>query len=206
MIPARSLRPTTVLTAALLALGATDAVAQNLPAGHVPIQQPAAQEGPGVIVLETMNSGGYTYVRGEMDGAETWFAGPAAPLQVGDTVLVSDPMQMTNFTSGSLGRTFDVLYFVGSYAKRRAATASSADAYSGSQGAVREILESGGYTYVRVESEGASIWLAGPPTDVSEGQVVTWPSSSMTMRDFSSRTLGRTFEEILFVSEIRVVR
>jgi len=64
-------------------------------------------------VLETMNSGGYTYVLIETDRDSIWVAGRQTPVQVGDVVQASDGMAMTDFESKSLNRTFDVVYFSG---------------------------------------------------------------------------------------------
>jgi hypothetical protein len=179
---------------------------QNLPAGHVPIPASASPDAPTVVVLETMAGGGYTYVRTELNGKEAWLAGPQTALAVGDTVLASDPMPMGTFTSRALGRTFDELYFVGGFvtpgASGRTAAAPPA---GGPEGEALEVLSSGGYTYVRVETDGESVWIAGPPASVEQGNTVSWRAGS-PMRDFTSRTLGRTFDEILFVQEIFVVR
>ena len=220
MIQERRPRATTMLTAALLALGGSHAAAQNLPAGHVPVPRSGAQEGIEVVVLETMNGGGYTYARVEMEGEETWLAGPQVMLGVGDTVLVTDPMPMEDFTSSSLDRTFDVLYFIGGYQQRASADAGAgatpspgvtdphaggAASVDGPMGEAREVLHSAGYTYVHVEMDGESVWIAGPMTQVDEAAVVSWRGETQ-MGQFTSRTLNRTFEAILFVQEIIVVR
>lgn len=63
-------------------------------------------------VLETMNSGGYTYVRLDQNGEEVWAAGPESPMDVGRTVSVSTNMPMKAFRSETLDRSFDTLYFV----------------------------------------------------------------------------------------------
>lgn len=205
MIQDRSLRRAMALATIVLALGGTSAAAQQLPPGHMPVPASQAQSALSTVVLETMTSAGYTYVRGEMDGEEAWFAGPQTTLAVGDTVQVTEPMLMQNFASRSLGRSFETLYFVGAYLKGSATAATASGASFGPEGEVREVLASGGYTYLRVETEAESLWIAGPSTQVGEGDVVSWRAGSM-MRDFSSRTLGRTFDEILFVQEIAVVR
>ena len=54
-------------------------------------------------------------IKFSIDGDEAWMAGPQTMMTVGDTVLVSNPMPMESFTSSSLNRTFDVLFFVGGY-------------------------------------------------------------------------------------------
>ena len=64
-------------------------------------------------VSETMNSGGYTYVLLESGDRQVWIAGPVTAVQVGDILQASTGMAMTEFTSNTLNRTFDVVYFSG---------------------------------------------------------------------------------------------
>ena len=63
-------------------------------------------------VLETMSSGGYTYVFMQTDIDQRWLAGSSTTVQVGDIVQTDQGMAMTGFTSKTLDRTFDVIYFV----------------------------------------------------------------------------------------------
>ena len=79
----------------------TPALATPVPAGMV-----------SGTVLETMDSGGYTYVLLETDQEQRWLAGPQTAIQVGDELRVSQGMPMQQFTSNTLNRTFEVLYFV----------------------------------------------------------------------------------------------
>jgi hypothetical protein len=65
-------------------------------------------------VLETMNSGGYTYVRVDSGQGEIWAATPEFSVQSGDEVVVPRGMPMRDFQSNTLKRTFDLIYFVGS--------------------------------------------------------------------------------------------
>ncbi len=64
-------------------------------------------------VLETMNAGNYTYVRVETPDGEKWIAGPQTQLKVGDVVEWPGGMEMKNFASKTLGRTFDSTVFTG---------------------------------------------------------------------------------------------
>ena len=67
-------------------------------------------------VVETMDAGGYTYVKVDCGGGETiWAAGPQTPMEVGAEVTVATQMPMPNFKSESLDRTFDVVYFVNNF-------------------------------------------------------------------------------------------
>ena len=63
-------------------------------------------------VLETMDSGGYTYVAIETDQGPVWAAGPPTTVKAGDVVQIPEGMLMSQFTSKTLNRTFDTLYFV----------------------------------------------------------------------------------------------
>ena len=63
-------------------------------------------------VLETADSGGYTYVLIETSQDPIWAAGPQTTVKVGDVVQISQGMPMNEFTSKTLDRTFEVLYFV----------------------------------------------------------------------------------------------
>ncbi len=64
-------------------------------------------------VVETMNSGGYTYILMDTDQEQKWIAGPETTITIGDKVAVRSGMPMKNFTSKTLDRTFEVIYFVG---------------------------------------------------------------------------------------------
>lgn len=65
-------------------------------------------------------------------------------------------------------------------------------------GTVREIINSGGYTYLRLESPGGvNIWTAVPEMKIKKGQKVTL-QPGMEMTDFESKTLNRKFDRIVF--------
>ena len=64
------------------------------------------------VVGETMNGGGYTYAKLDMCGEELWVAGPQLALAEGQTLLAVKGNMMNNFSSPSLGRSFDRIAFV----------------------------------------------------------------------------------------------
>jgi hypothetical protein len=103
-----------VATVLLFACQVAPALAE--PAPPEP-QAPAGATAPVHLgtVVETMDASVYTYVllRGE-DGQERWFAGPKAPVKVGDRLSLSGGAEMREFRSPTLKRTFPVLYMVGS--------------------------------------------------------------------------------------------
>ncbi len=63
-------------------------------------------------VVETMNSGGYTYVLVDDGSKKIWAAAPQVAVAVGDEVILPEGTPMSNFFSKTLNRTFDVVYFV----------------------------------------------------------------------------------------------
>lgn len=69
-------------------------------------------------VVETMNSGGYTYVQVKEADKTFWAAGPQVSIAKGDTVLMMEQMWMNDFTSKTLNKTFDELLFVGKIEKK----------------------------------------------------------------------------------------
>ena len=64
-------------------------------------------------VIETMNAMQYTYIKLEKDGKSAWSAVPATRVAVGDEIELLIGTQMGKFTSKSLNRTFNQIYFGG---------------------------------------------------------------------------------------------
>ena len=80
----------------------------------------AAQGGSSLSgkVVETMNSGGYTYVQIEKEGTKTWVAvRQISGVKKGQTMSFQPGALMQNFHSGTLNRTFDKIYFSGGVIK-----------------------------------------------------------------------------------------
>jgi hypothetical protein len=94
------------------------AVANPHPAPAPAVAAPAADAGDAVsgTVVATMDGGGYTYAQLDQDGTKVWVAGPATKLAVGTKVGRMTGTLMTGFKSSTLNRTFDQIYFVGTYA------------------------------------------------------------------------------------------
>jgi len=68
-------------------------------------------------VLETMDSGGYTYVRLQTGDGEIWAAGPVTPLAAGDQIVLTGGMVMSDFHSQTLDRTFPSILFLSALSK-----------------------------------------------------------------------------------------
>ncbi|MBN1224858.1 MAG: DNA-binding protein, partial [Candidatus Aminicenantes bacterium] len=63
-------------------------------------------------VLQTMDSGGYTYIEFEESGQTFWAAAPEFVVAVGDDIEFRAALPMKNFTSKTLNRTFAFIYFI----------------------------------------------------------------------------------------------
>ncbi|WP_448873139.1 OB-fold nucleic acid binding domain-containing protein [Desulfobulbus propionicus] len=65
------------------------------------------------------------------------------------------------------------------------------------RGKILETMNSNGYTYLLLEADQGKIWIAIPETTVKVGQEVSC-APGLTMNNFTSKTLDRTFAEIIF--------
>ena len=70
-------------------------------------------------------------------------------------------------------------------------------------GTVAETMNSGGYTYMLVDTGKDKSWVATTPITVKVGSKIETPSG-LQMKKFFSPTLKRTFDEIIFVDGVIV--
>ncbi len=77
--------------------------------------------------------------------------------------------------------------------------AGSGESVSLIAGKVVETMDSGGYSYVKLENNGKSTWLAVPKMKITVGQEASFLPGAV-MHDFNSKTLNRTFDTIIFSS------
>jgi hypothetical protein len=162
-------------------------------------------------VVETVDSGGYTYICLEKDGKKTWVALQTMKVKVGDEMDLMPGAEMNNFTSKTLNRTFDKIIFSGglavtpsdkkAVAKKPGETKIEPPVLSGK---IIETMDAKVYTYIKVEKDGKSGWSAVPRTSVKVGDVVeVIPGTDMG--SFTSGNLGRTFDNIHFSDGLKSV-
>lgn len=73
-------------------------------------------------------------------------------------------------------------------------------------GTVTEMMHAAGYTYMNVDTgDGQPVWVAATMMRVQKGDKVQWGDAAV-MRNFASKSLHRTFDKILFVSNASVVQ
>ena len=96
----------------ILALVCTPGTAANAGGKAAPAAPAQANVISGKVV-EMMDAATYTYVEIDSGAATVWAAAPQFSVKLGDQVVVTDAMPMKNYTSKTLNRTFDVVYFSG---------------------------------------------------------------------------------------------
>ena len=184
-----------------------------MPAGHPPAGVPANHPpmtghppAPGVAsaiagantgtVLSATQAGGYTYIEVDEHGTKRWLASSPVRVSQGDEISWGESAVMRNFTSKSLGRTFDELMFVSNVQPAGAAPASG-----GNLGKVLSLTQAAGYAYIELETAQGVKWLAASQAPVQVGDNVTWQGGSV-MNNFTSSSLNRTFDQIIFVAAV----
>jgi hypothetical protein len=66
-----------------------------------------------VVVQEVIQATGYTYLNVKEKDSNFWIAVTKREIEVGETFSFADGLEMKNFTSKDLQRTFETIYFVG---------------------------------------------------------------------------------------------
>jgi len=81
-----------------------------------------------VVVEDVLQAESYTYLNVSENGSTFWIAVTKAGFQKGQTLYYVGGLEMRNFESKSLGKTFDVVYFVDHITSQPGGTAPSAAA------------------------------------------------------------------------------
>ncbi len=68
---------------------------------------------------------------------------------------------------------------------------------------VEEKVNASNYSYLKVNENNNSFWIAVPQMEVKTGDVIVY-SKFMEMKNFKSETLNKTFESVLFVDDARL--
>lgn len=70
----------------------------------------------------------------------------------------------------------------------------------GIHGRVTDVITTDSFTYVEVETDKEKAWAAGPVTPINKGDMIAF-SAKTPMQNFHSKSLGRDFSVIYFVSQ-----
>lgn len=72
---------------------------------------------------------------------------------------------------------------------------------------VLQTIDADIYTYIEAKGDdGKNVWMALPKIKVDKGAKIEYPSDVPAIPKFSSKTLNRTFENILFVPGIKILK
>jgi len=189
-----------IVTLLLAACGSEDATVDNEAA--VADTELSGNRGE---VLSSIQVPGYTYIEVRTDGRILWLAGNPVEVADGEIIAWDPAMVMQDFQSNALNRTFDEVVFISAVHQGTdvapTVTQSEPEANSGT---VRSTEDAAGYTYIELETDaGDIVWLAVPQTEVAVADRVAWQGGSVMM-NFESRSLGKTFPEILFVDGVSI--
>ena len=73
------------------------------------------------------------------------------------------------------------------------------------QGKVLEMMHAAGYTYMNIDTgTGQPMWIAASMMRIKPEQNIKWTDAAV-MNNFTSKSLHRTFDKILFVSNAQVI-
>ena len=72
-------------------------------------------------------------------------------------------------------------------------------------GIVKSVANAGGYSYIEVDRGGSTVWVAAMQTPMKPGDRIEWQGGS-EMRNFTAKSLGRSFDRVVFASAVAVVR
>ena len=154
-------------------------------------------------VLSSIQVPGYTYIEVRTDGRILWLAGNPVEVADGEVITWDAEMVMQDFQSNALNRTFDEVVFISAvHQGTDAAPTVTRLEPEPNSGTVLSTENAAGYVYIELETDaGETLWLAAPETEVAVADRVAWRGGSI-MVNFESRSLDRTFPEILFVGGV----
>ena len=167
------------------------------------------------VVVETTNSSGYTYLLIKDGQTKQWVATTTVDVKPGGKVEVPGGVQLKNFYSQKLQRSFPDIIFVETITvdgKQQNTSVMAAGhpnlnlaalgADGNFAGRVLATTNSGGYTFVCVQGFHKAAWAATTNLcKIKAGDSVSLPKGEV-MQQFHSTSLNLTFDEIRFVDHI----
>ena len=153
-------------------------------------------------VVETMNSGGYTYVQLDDGTGTAWAAVPQTTVSVGTEGTVTGSI-MKDFPSSTLGRTFAAIIFSDGIQTAAIVNPTNADILETPasyynvviSGTVNQTMGTSGYTYIEIDDGTGLIWAAVSQTEIAIGDNVTVSGGAQS--GFESTTLNTTFDVLI---------
>lgn len=174
-----------------------------------------------VVVDSIAQTKAYTYlkVKEQINGKDSiqWLALPIIEPKIGDVYYFEGGLQMGEFKSKELNRTFKQIMFLGNLgtspemSDKNLVPAPVMDTIPVNTPPVvlhtvkvKEVIHTTGYTYLRVKEDDKEEWLAIVKMAAKVGQTYTYDDAAL-MTDFTSKELKRTFKEVLFIAKLTLV-
>lgn len=73
------------------------------------------------------------------------------------------------------------------------------------KGKVLDVIDTSMYTYLQVSGDKGPIWLAASKTKVAKGATIGYPNGAV-MTNFYSKSLNKTFDTIIFLDKVEVLK
>jgi hypothetical protein len=73
-------------------------------------------------------------------------------------------------------------------------------------GKVLDTMDASIYTYIQVSGEKGTVWIATTTTKVAKGDTISYPDDGVVMHNFTSKSLNRKFDSIIFVDKMSVLK
>lgn len=174
-----------------------------------------------VVVDSILQTKDYTYLKvneriKEKDSVQ-WLALPTIEAKAGDIFYFDSGMQMGEFHSETLNRTFNQILFLGGLSTsaevsdKNIVPAPVMDTLSLNTApvvvhtvVVKEVIQTSGYSYLRVKEGDKEKWLAIVRKPAIVGQTYTYDDAA-PVKDFTSKELKRTFKEVFFIAKLTLV-
>ena len=103
---------------AIIALLVASTACQNSEEKQINTQETAAFSGHKVTVTEVIDGKTYTYLNVSENDTDMWIAISRRDTKVGEVLYFTDALEMTNFESKEIGKTFDKVLFVSSVSNK----------------------------------------------------------------------------------------
>ena len=153
-------------------------------------------------VVDTMNSGGYTYVQLDDGTGTAWAAISQTDVQIGDKGTIAGNI-MHDFHSSTLNKTFPAIMFSNGLQSAAVDKPTNADIIESPasyyrvvvSGTINQTMNTSDYSYLEIDDGTGLIWAAVSQTDITTGENVTIDGNAQS--GFESMALNKTFEVLI---------
>lgn len=153
-------------------------------------------------IVDTMNSGGYTYIQLDDGTGTIWSAIAQTTVQIGDKGTIAGSI-MQDFPSSTLGRTFESIIFADKIQAEAVDNPTHREILDNPEsyyavivsGTVNDTMDTSGYTYIEIDDGTGLIWAAVSQIEIEIGDNVTVDGNAQS--GFESLTLNKTFDVLV---------